>query len=104
MEVCVSVIITMRWMWSSLSSPYCLQHPAVHGCDSIEDYEIWHRLASEGPDDWDKERGPSASSTSYTLTSLEQNAYVIRVVVSNNNGKDNYAEYTYGLGMTEFRV
>ena len=71
---------------------------------SIQDYEIWYRLVSEGPDDWDKERGLSASSTSYTLTGLEQEDYVLRVVVSNNDGKDSYAEKTYRLGMTEFIV
>ena len=104
MEVCVSVIVTMRWMWSSLPSLYCLQHPATIGCDRIQDYEIWYRLVSEDTDNWHKERQLSASSTSYTLTGLEQEDYVIRVVVFNTDDRDNYAEKTYGLGMAEFIV
>ena len=88
-------------IWNSLLSLYCLQHPAIIGCDSIQDYEIWYRLVSEDTDDWDKERGPYAFPTLYRLTGLEQDAYVIRVVVSNNDGKDNFAEKTYGLGMTD---
>ena len=91
-------------MWSSLPSIYCLQHPDTIGCDSIQDYEIWYRLVSEDPGVWDKERGPSASSTSYTLTALKQADYVIRVVVFNNDDRDNYAEITYALGMAELIV
>ena len=91
-------------MWSILPSLNCLQHPATNGCDSIQDYEIWYHLVSEGSDNWRIERGPSASSTSYTLTGLEQEGYVIRVVVFNNVGNNNYAENTYGLGMAEFIV
>ena len=87
-----------------MPSLYCLQHPATIGCDSIQDYEIWYRLVSEDPDDWDKEKELSASSTSYTLTGLKQADYVIRVVVFNNDEKDNYAEVPYGLGMAEFIV
>ena len=88
-------------MWTILLLiPECccyLQHPATIGCDSIQDYEIWYRPADS--DDWDKKSAPTASSTSYTLTGLEQEDYVIRVVVFNNDDFTNYAEVIFFLGI-----